>query len=83
METIEDRVMGVVVEVLRIRADEVTDATIFVDDLGADSLDTVELVMALEKEFGCEIPDHVVSSMETVGDVVRYCASHIASSESD
>ena len=59
MSSIEERVKKIVVEQLGVKDEEVTDAASFVDDLGADSLDTVELVMALEEEFECEIPDAV------------------------
>ena len=57
MSSIEERVKSIVVEQLGVKEDEVTNEASFVDDLGADSLDTVELVMALEEEFECEIPD--------------------------
>ena len=54
------------------KPDKVTDAASFIDDLGADSLDTVELVMAFEEEFGCEIPDDAAETILTVGDAVKF-----------
>lgn len=67
-----DRVKKVVVEQLEVSEDEVTPTASFVDDLGADSLDVVELVMALEEEFDIEIPDEDAEKMATVGDSVKY-----------
>ncbi len=78
-ETVAGRVKRVIVEVLGIHEYEVTDAAIFVDDLGTDSLDTVELVMALEEEFDCDMPDNDVADIRTVGDVVNYFTSRMAS----
>ena len=78
-ETVADRVKRVIVEALGIHEYEVTDAAIFVDDLGTDSLDTVELVMALEEEFDCDMPDNDVADIRTVGDVVNYFTSRMAS----
>ena len=72
MSTIEERVKKIVVEQLGVKEDEVTPNASFVDDLGADSLDTVELVMALEEEFGSEIPDEQAEKLLTVGDVTKY-----------
>ena len=74
-ETVAGRVKRVIVEVLGIHEYEVADAAIFVDDLGTDSLDTVELVMALEEEFDCDIPDNYATDIRTVGDVVNYFTS--------
>ena len=62
----------IVVEHLNVDADKVTDNASFIEDLGADSLDTVELVMAFEEEFGIEIPDDAAESIVTVGDAVKY-----------
>ena len=66
------RVKKIVVEHLGIDEDKVTDGASFIDDLGADSLDTVELVMAFEEEFGCEIPDDAAEKILTVKDAVNY-----------
>lgn len=70
--SIEDRVKKIVVEQLGVNADQITPEAKFIEDLGADSLDTVELVMALEEEFGNEIPDEEAEKLTTVGDVIRY-----------
>jgi len=72
---IEKVVKEVVVEQLGVDAGEVTENASFVDDLGADSLDTVELVMAFEEKFGLEIPDDDAEKIRTVGDAVTYIAS--------
>jgi len=69
---IETRVKEIIVEQLGVNPDEVTNDAKIVDDLGADSLDIVELVMALEEEFGSEIPDEEAEKLQTVGDVVKY-----------
>ncbi len=71
-DSIKKRVVKVVCEELGVTENEVTDTSVFTDDLGADSLDVVELVMALEEEFSLDIPDDDVSNMKTVGDVVTY-----------
>ena len=68
MSDIGERVKKIVVEHLGVEADKVTENASFIDDLGADSLDTVELVMAFEEEFGCEIPDDAAETILTVGD---------------
>jgi acyl carrier protein len=65
-------VKKIVVEHLGVEEDKVTEAASFIDDLGADSLDTVELVMAFEEEFGCEIPDDAAEKIITVRDAVSY-----------
>ncbi|BDB14082.1 acyl carrier protein [Acidithiobacillus ferrooxidans] len=78
-ETVANRVKRVIVEVLGVHDYEVTDEAIFVDDFGTDSLDTVELVMALEEEFECDMPDNDVADIRTVGDVVNYFTSRMAS----
>ena len=72
MSTIEERVKKIVVEQLGVKEDEVTPNASFVDDLGADSLDTVELVMAFEEEFDLEIPDEDAEKITTVGDAISY-----------
>jgi acyl carrier protein len=72
MSEIAERVKKIVVEHLGVEAEKVTDAASFIDDLGADSLDTVELVMAFEEEFGCEIPDDAAETILTVGDAVKF-----------
>ena len=66
MSTVDERVKKIVVEQLGVKEEEVTNEASFVDDLGADSLDTVELVMALEEEFECEIPDEEAEKITTV-----------------
>lgn len=76
MSSIEDRVKKIVVEQLGANEDQVTADSSFVDDLGADSLDTVELVMALEEEFDMEIPDDQAESIATVKDAVGYIEAH-------
>lgn len=77
MSTIQDRVKKIVSEQLGVKEDEVSNDSRFVDDLGADSLDTVELVMALEEEFETEIPDEQAEKIETVQDAIDYIKSHI------
>lgn len=67
-----DKVKSIIAEQLGVKVEEVTPQASFIDDLGADSLDTVELVMALEEEFGIEIPDEDAEKMSTVGDAIRY-----------
>lgn len=71
-----DRVKGIVVEQLNVAPDEVTAEASFIEDLGADSLDVVELVMALEEEFGVSIADEDAEKIVTVGDAVKYIESH-------
>jgi acyl carrier protein len=72
MSDIGERVKKIVVEHLGVEADKVTENASFIDDLGADSLDTVELVMAFEEEFGCEIPDDAAETILTVGDAIKF-----------
>ncbi len=76
MSTIEERVTKVVIEQLGVSEDQVTAEASFVDDLGADSLDTVELVMALEEEFDTEIPDDQAESIAKVKDAIAYIKEH-------
>ncbi|MET4677522.1 acyl carrier protein [Luteibacter sp. ME-Dv--P-043b] len=79
MSTNEERVKKIVVEQLGVKEDEVTNNASFVDDLGADSLDTVELVMALEEEFECEIPDEEAEKITTVQQAIDYVTNHAPS----
>jgi acyl carrier protein len=72
MSDVAERVKKIVVEHLGVEAEKVTENASFIDDLGADSLDTVELVMAFEEEFGCEIPDDAAEHILTVGDAVKF-----------
>jgi acyl carrier protein len=72
MSDVAERVKKIVVEHLGVEADKVVDNANFIDDLGADSLDTVELVMAFEEEFGVEIPDDQAETIVTVGDAVKF-----------
>ena len=76
MSTVFDRVKKVVVEQLSVEESLVTPEASFTADLGADSLDTVELVMAFEEEFGCEIPDEEAEKIATVQDAVNYIEAH-------
>ena len=76
MNTIEARVKKIVVEQLGVKDEEVTNDASFVDDLGADSLDTVELVMALEEEFETEIPDDDAEKIVTIQDAINYVSAH-------
>ncbi len=69
---IEQRVKDIIVEQLGVKPDQVTPEAKFIEDLGADSLDTVELVMALEEEFGIEVPDEQAEKLQSVGDVIKY-----------
>ncbi len=69
---LEDKVKEIIVEQLGVNADQVTPEASFIEDLGADSLDTVELVMAFEEEFGAEIPDEDAEKLTNVGAVIQY-----------
>ena len=71
-EPTEARVREIIINELGVEPDKVTDEASFVEDLGADSLDTVELVMAFEEEFGIDIPDEAAEQMRTVGDAIKY-----------
>jgi acyl carrier protein len=72
MSSVEDQVRGIIAEQLGVKADEIKNDASFVDDLGADSLDTVELVMALEEEFETEIPDEDAEKITTVQEAIDY-----------
>jgi len=69
---LDQRVKDIIVEQLGVKADQVVPTAKFIEDLGADSLDTVELVMALEEEFGIEVPDEQAEKLQSVGDVIKY-----------
>ncbi len=79
MSDIQERVKKIVVEQLGVKEEEVTIEASFVDDLGADSLDTVELVMALEEEFECEIPDEDAEKITTVKQAIDFIQAHQSS----
>ncbi len=80
MSSVEDQVRGIIAEQLGVKADEIKNDASFVDDLGADSLDTVELVMALEEEFATEIPDEDAEKITTVQQAVDYILASKADS---
>ena len=80
-EEIAGKVKNIIVEQLGVNAEEVKEEASFIDDLGADSLDTVELVMALEEEFNAEIPDEDAEKLRTVGEVVNYVEQKAAASK--
>lgn len=71
-KSIEEKVKDIIVEQLSVTAEQVNPDAKFIEDLGADSLDTVELVMAFEEEFSIEVPDEEAEKLQTVGDVIRY-----------
>jgi len=77
-----EKIKSIIAEQLGVKQEEVTETAKFIDDLGADSLDTVELVMALEEEFGIEIPDEDAEKMTNVGEAVKYIEEKTASSAS-
>ena len=76
MSSVEEQVRGIIAEQLGLKADEIKNDASFVDDLGADSLDTVELVMALEEEFETEIPDEEAEKITTVQQAIDYVNAH-------
>ena len=78
MSDVAERVKKIVVEHLGVEADKVVEAASFIDDLGADSLDTVELVMAFEEEFNVEIPDDAAENIQTVANAVDFIKENIA-----
>lgn len=75
-KSVEDKVRDIIVDQLGVNAEQVVTAARFIEDLGADSLDTVELVMAFEEEFSIEVPDEEAEKLQTVGDVVKYVEEH-------
>lgn len=77
MEAIEQRVRKIVAEQLDVSESDIKNESTFVDDLGADSLDTVELVMALEEEFECEIPDEEAEKITSVQQAIDYVKAHV------
>ena len=77
MSDVADRVKKIVIDHLGVDEAKVTESASFIDDLGADSLDTVELVMAFEEEFGCEIPDEAAEKIVTVKDAVDYISQAV------
>jgi len=77
MSSVEEQVRGIIAEQLGLKADEIKNDASFVDDLGADSLDTVELVMALEEEFETEIPDEEAEKITTVQQAIDYIGAHL------
>ncbi|RLE31062.1 acyl carrier protein [Candidatus Acetothermia bacterium] len=81
MSEIADRVREIIAEQLMADLEEVTDEASFVDDLGADSLDTVELIMEFEDEFGIEIPDEDAEKIQTVGEAIAYIERLVAEKE--
>lgn len=82
MSVIDERVKDIIAEQLGVKKEEIKSESSFVDDLGADSLDTVEIVMALEEEFGIEIPDEDAEKMSTVGEAIKYIDDKVKSKES-
>ncbi len=76
MASVEDKVKSIIVDQLGVNESEVTGSASFVDDLGADSLDTIELVMAFEEAFGIEIPDEEAEKIRTVQDAIDYVEAH-------
>ncbi len=83
MSEIADRVREIIAEQLLVDVDEVTDEASFVEDLGADSLDTVELIMEFEDEFGVEIPDEDAEKVQTVGESINYIEKLVQEKEAE
>ncbi len=78
MGAIEEKVIDIIVDKLGVERAEVTPEAVFVDDLGADSLDTIELVMAFEEAFGIEIPDEDAEKIRTVKNAIEYIEAHVS-----
>ncbi len=78
---VDDKVKDIISEQLGVKKEEIKPESSFIDDLGADSLDTVEVVMALEEEFGIEIPDEDAEKITTVGEAVKYISNKISKKE--
>jgi acyl carrier protein len=76
---VADKIRQIIAEQLGVKVEDVTPQSSFIDDLGADSLDTVELVMALEEEFGIEIPDEDAEKMTNVGEAIKYIEEKVSS----
>lgn len=81
MASTAERVKDIIVKQLGVKPEEVTDDASFTDDLGADSLDLVEVVMALEEEFGAQIPDEEAEKIKTVGDAIKFIDGKLAASQ--
>ena len=79
--SVDEKVKGIISEQLGVKKEEIKRESSFIDDLGADSLDTVEVVMALEEEFGIEIPDEDAEKITTVGDASKYIADEMGKKE--
>ncbi len=79
--SVDEKVKDIISEQLGVKKEEIKPESSFIDDLGADSLDTVEVVMALEEEFGIEIPDEDAEKITTVGDAVKYIEEKISKKE--
>ena len=79
--SVDEKVKGIISEQLGVKKEEIKPESSFIDDLGADSLDTVEVVMALEEEFGIEIPDEDAEKITTVGDAVKYIDDKLSKKE--
>ncbi len=77
---VDEKIKSIIVEQLGVKPEEITSTASFIDDLGADSLDTVELVMAFEEEFGIEIPDEDAEKITTVGHAIKYIEEKTSSS---
>jgi len=82
MSNIEEKVKEIIAEQLGVKKEEIKPESSFVDDLGADSLDTVEIVMALEEEFGIDIPDEDAEKISTVGEAIQYIENKVKEKES-
>lgn len=78
MSDIKSRVVSIIVDKLGVEESEVTESASFTNDLGADSLDTVELIMELEKEFNISIPDDQAEGISTVGEAIKYVSENVA-----